>query len=284
MQAAFSARGAFWRAIRPVALAAILAFAAQPGQADSIDDDLEGLAEEDVQSVVEFAMSNVVFFLYHEAGHMLISELGLPVLGREEDAVDMLATLLLLHGETEAADQALVDSVDGWILSSQARIDDGEEEDLSGAHALDEQRAYTMTCLMVGKDADMFQESADDLEVSDDRRAECEGEYRLARDSWFGLLDRHTAAKSNPGQFKIRYLEPEDESLKDYAELLRQAEVLEGLAHVLAAYKLPHKVTIAAGECGEANAFWSPDDRQITLCYEMARYYAVLLANNFREN
>jgi hypothetical protein len=40
----------------------------------------------------EFILGNVVFVLFHEFGHALVSELELPVLGREEDAVDRFAT------------------------------------------------------------------------------------------------------------------------------------------------------------------------------------------------
>ena len=32
----------------------------------------------------EFVVSNSIFILYHEIGHLLISELDIPILGREE--------------------------------------------------------------------------------------------------------------------------------------------------------------------------------------------------------
>ena len=33
---------------------------------------------------------------------------------------------------------------------------------------------------------------------------------------------------------------------------------------------LPENVTFRAAQCGEANAYFSPDDREITYCYELA--------------
>ena len=40
-----------------------------------------------------FAMHDAAFTMYHEVGHLLVGELGLPVLGKEEDAVDSWATI-----------------------------------------------------------------------------------------------------------------------------------------------------------------------------------------------
>ncbi|MFN4169605.1 MAG: DUF4344 domain-containing metallopeptidase, partial [Pannonibacter phragmitetus] len=39
--------------------------------------------------------SNIISTLYHEFGQALVDVLKLPVLGREEDAADALATLLI---------------------------------------------------------------------------------------------------------------------------------------------------------------------------------------------
>ena len=38
------------------------------------------LSEEDRAVAMDFAMHDAVFTLYHEAGHLLVGELGLPVL------------------------------------------------------------------------------------------------------------------------------------------------------------------------------------------------------------
>ncbi|MFY8102162.1 MAG: DUF4344 domain-containing metallopeptidase, partial [Allorhizobium sp.] len=46
----------------------------------------EELTEEQVQEGQQFVINNAIFILFHEAGHMLVSEFNLPVLGREEDA------------------------------------------------------------------------------------------------------------------------------------------------------------------------------------------------------
>src|SRR5262245_5446003 len=48
------------------------------------------------KDVIAFVVGNILFVMSHELGHALISEMGLPVLGKEEDAADAFATLVAL--------------------------------------------------------------------------------------------------------------------------------------------------------------------------------------------
>ena len=53
------------------------------------------------------------------------------------------------------------------------------------------------------------------------------------------------------------------------AAWLQDTRLLEDNAEWLSStYKLPYDVEIAGAECGEENAFYSPDDKWITMCYE----------------
>ena len=69
-----------------LALAALAALA--PSGVSAAD-----LTREQVHEADAFAINNTWFVLYHEMGHMLIDQLGIPVLGREEDAVDNVAAM-----------------------------------------------------------------------------------------------------------------------------------------------------------------------------------------------
>src|ERR1043165_1446401 len=46
----------------------------------------KGKTPQQIKDGVEFVTGNVLFVLGHETAHALISEFGIPVLGREEDA------------------------------------------------------------------------------------------------------------------------------------------------------------------------------------------------------
>ena len=37
--------------------------------------------------------------------------------------------------------------------------------------------------------------------------------------------------------------------------------------------KLPHDISASVETCGEENAYWSPDERKLTLCYEIVQSY-----------
>ncbi|WP_162894777.1 DUF4344 domain-containing metallopeptidase [Rhizobium terrae] len=272
------------RSFLQIVLAGVIALAASNAHASTLEDDLKGLSEEQVEDTVEFAFGNALFFLFHEAGHMLVSEFNLPVLGREEDAVDTLSTLLLLEADDEVFDTALIDSVDGWTFSAEQAEEAEHEQILWDAHGLDRQRAFNMVCLMVGKDPEKFKETADDLELPESRRKECVGEFKKAHDSWFGILKPHLRTDGKKTRFTIAYQTPKSKDLKDYAELTKEAKVLDILAELLSSlYKLEKGIKLTAAECGEPNAYWSPTEREATYCYELMQWHSQAIAKYFRE-
>jgi hypothetical protein len=271
------------RNLLSIALAGLLTLCATHVGATTFEEDLHDLTDEQIDDTVEFSLGNTMFFLLHEAGHMLVSEFDLPVLGREEDAVDTLSTLLLLAAEKDTFNTALIDSVDGWTFSAEASEEAEEEQELWGAHALDRQRAFNMVCLMVGKDAKTFKESADNLEMPKSRREECVGEYQKARDSWFGLLKAHMQSGTKKTKFVINYQNPKSDDLKGYADAAKQAQVLDNLGMLMAnLYALKEGIKLTATECGEPNAYWSAKNREVTYCYELLQWHTQTVANYFR--
>ena len=83
------------------------------------DPRFKGLTEQQRRDRIEFVAGNVLFALVHEVGHMLIAEMGLPVLGREEDAADAFATLTGLKLGDAFSDRVLIASARGWFLSDR---------------------------------------------------------------------------------------------------------------------------------------------------------------------
>lgn len=49
-----------------------------------------------------------------------------------------------------------------------------------------------------------------------------------------------------------------------------QNRMLEGMSEALAQIKWPRQLTLMAVECGQANAFYNPQQHSITICYEFA--------------
>lgn len=241
----------------------------------------QDLSEEDAALAMDFAMHDATFTMYHEIGHMLVGELDLPVLGKEEDAADALATILLLNDdEDEDSYNALIDSADGWyfnaVNSTGSSVDDFSYYD---EHSLDIQRAYAMVCMMVGKDPDAFAQTAEAYELSEDRVEGCAGTYEQANSAWTTLLEPHAIVDEPGAEITVIY-----EEAGDYTELaneLQSREVLERAAALVSnRYVLPGPVTFRAALCGEANAYFMPSESEVVYCYELAEDMFQLYAND----
>jgi hypothetical protein len=227
--------------------------------------------DEERELAMEFAMHDAIFTLYHEAGHLLVGELGLPVLGKEEDAADALAVIMILKYTEDEIERfnTLIDAADGWYFNAENSTGEGID-DLSyyDDHSLDIQRAYAMVCMMVGADPTEFGETADIYEMDQDRQDACAGVYEQAETSWLTVLDPHFATE--PGaEIPITY-----EDSGDYAvieENLKDWEVMENLAELLrTTFALPGPVSLRATQCGQANAYYDPSEHEIIYCYELA--------------
>src|SRR5262245_59789931 len=71
------------------------------------DNRIAKLSAEDAAKLTSFVVGNLFFVVVHELGHAVISQLKLPVLGREEDAADSFATLSMLLIGTELSHSVL---------------------------------------------------------------------------------------------------------------------------------------------------------------------------------
>lgn len=143
--------------------------------------------ETDVEEQELFANDAMLHTLYHELGHALVDQLELPVVGKEEDAVDGLASMLLLEYYEDGASMA-ANAAELFALEGEER---GELEaaDFWDEHSLDEQRYYSTLCHIVGSDSDQYQSLADDIGFSADRIAFCEESYERMVYDWEALLD-----------------------------------------------------------------------------------------------
>jgi hypothetical protein len=57
---------------------------------------IKNLSEEQREKLIEFVAGNMLFVLLHELGHAAMHEMGLPILGREEDQADNFAIINLI--------------------------------------------------------------------------------------------------------------------------------------------------------------------------------------------
>ena len=227
-----------------------------------------------LKATAEFAVGNMLFVLLHEAAHGLISDLGLPVLGREEDAADQFATVTMLEMKTEFTHRTLVNSAKSWLISDRRARDKGEVVTYYDNHGLDLQRAYNIICLMVGSDNDKFEDLADEVNLPEDRQETCVFDYSNAQWSWEQALKPYRRA---PDQERTKYeiIYGKAEGTFDlFEKVARVTGIMERVADRLVdLYVWKRPFTIEMLTCGSPGAKWVGSDHKITLCYELAEEF-----------
>jgi hypothetical protein len=125
--------------------------------------------------------------LLHEVGHVLFSHYDLPLLAREEDAADALASVLLLEYVEDGARIAL-NAAEMFGLESE-EYEWFEQSDFWSEHSLDIQRYYATLCHVYGSDPEN-QVSLINMEygLSEDRAEVCIEEYERIKDGWLSVL------------------------------------------------------------------------------------------------
>lgn len=124
------------------------------------------------------------FMFFHELGHALIDYYGLPVTGKEEDAVDDFSIVVLLDSglANEAASAAQF-----WKkLSDQP----GRMADFADEHSVDAQRFFSILCLVHGSDPQRFKDLVGEGPnlLPQDRAVRCPKEFADKSSTWRRLL------------------------------------------------------------------------------------------------
>jgi DNA-binding XRE family transcriptional regulator len=237
----------------------------------STDSRMKGLSHQQQMDMIEFVVGNMLFVGFHELGHGIIHELGLPVLGKEEDAADSFATIALININTNFSNRVLVQAARGWFLMDRRDRKQGDMLAFYDEHGLDKQRAYQIVCFLVGWNEDRFKELADWVQMPASRQDTCAGDYSNAQFSWNAELKPHLRAPDQPKSKIDVVYEPVAGKLDVFARSFRAIGFLETIAGYAADIVVwPHPISLVMKSCGFANAEWKVEVRQEILCYEMA--------------
>lgn len=138
------------------------------------------------RSIAAATMDAVMHTLFHELAHALIFMHELPIVGKEEDAADSLASVLLIEFFNEGQEIAIsaADLFDFESTDSETF----EEDDFWDEHSLDVQRYYSTLCHVYGSKPEKYAHIAEDADFSEGRAELCIEEYNSLSHSWFTLL------------------------------------------------------------------------------------------------
>ncbi|SEH92671.1 Putative metallopeptidase [Methylobacterium sp. 275MFSha3.1] len=135
--------------------------------------------------------------LVHETGHALFHLLRVPIFGREEDAADQLAALLLLHLAPAQA-RALVGG-SGYFFVTLGRQEAVDRSGFANVHGLSWQRFYSLVCLAYGSDPRRYADIVAKDYLPPERAATCREEYKSAAYAFERLIGPHLRVRLHRG-------------------------------------------------------------------------------------
>lgn len=141
-----------------------------------------GATEEEIGEAI---IGSLGFFLLHEMGHALVNVLDLPITGKEEDAVDDLASLILLAGDGHDLLLAAADSFEAFsagLSGNTAELPFWDE------HSLSPQRSFTIACLVYGSEPQAYAALVGPNMLPAERAVRCESDFHQKWRAWDRLL------------------------------------------------------------------------------------------------
>lgn len=146
---------------------------------------------------LKYLMANLRFLMLHETGHALVDMLDLPSTGREEDAVDQLATTLMLS--LVSADETEGDIAQNLQLASNFFLltDSGNHDMATYAdeHSVGAQRFFNLQCMIYGHDPGKYLRIVTSGRLPEARALRCEDESKQITRNWLRLIEPNIAPK-----------------------------------------------------------------------------------------
>jgi hypothetical protein len=149
----------------------------------------------DPKQLTMAVMSSLMFIFLHELGHGLISVYKLPAVGREEDAADQLAGLVLISTGDSGLDIAMRGAQFFRLLAAS-----GAKTPFFDEHSLDAQRYYNVLCMVYGSNPDRLGSLVGDDKLPASRARRCPQEYSKIYYAWDNLLTPHMQRNRYAGQ------------------------------------------------------------------------------------
>lgn len=213
-----------------------------------------------------FVEANLLETFYHELGHALIDVMGLEVFGPEEFAADFFAAYMLDRMHPDARTKALVGHVArAYRLDSDGGGAEGGTTAMWDVHGRPMQRYYNLACLYYGADPQKHAHALKDFALPEARAQTCEAEYEAVAYAWGGVLE--TLGEDAPGDSIAM-----DWVLDETSPAVRF--IGKEVARLNRIMVLPEPISVSVIPCGEVNAFYDPEPREILMCTEWAEHLA----------
>jgi hypothetical protein len=133
--------------------------------------------------------------ILHEFAHALIAQYNLPVVGKEEDAADAFADVMLIHFFDQGSD-IVISAADLFFIDDK-RTQRVSDEDLWSDHSLDKQRYYDRLCYAYGSNPSRYNAVKRQAGFDERKSERCIFQYHQTKERWLTLLQPTFKHQSN---------------------------------------------------------------------------------------
>ncbi|QYJ22830.1 hypothetical protein KYT87_06230 [Achromobacter sp. ES-001] len=253
----------------------------------------------DTERIVAVYIGLMKSIFMHEFGHALIGELQLPSTGAEEDAVDIYAALQIVEptmypsGSKDVdrmAREAATYAALQWYYSGKLSESRGQAPSAwQDEHTGDLKRFRNMLCIMYGGNPAVFETVAQQTGFEDRTKARCTDEFNKQNRAWRKILAPYTRVgtwtpdgeqpANAPGAPVNVVFEPSKRKIGNLFANNLSAAIGENIKLLGKTYVLPRPVNVVFKDCGKLNAWYSPREGSITMCYELIENIAVMISD-----
>lgn len=146
-----------------------------------------------------------------------------------------------------------------------------------------------MLCIMYGGNPGVFASLVDQVGFEDRTKARCADEFTKQNRAWRRILAPHTRVgtwspdgqqpANAPGAPVNVTFEPSSRRIGNlFANNLSEA-ITNNIKLLGQTYVLPRPVNVVFKDCGKLNAWYSPREGSITMCYELIENIAVMISD-----
>ncbi|MEM7746291.1 MAG: DUF4344 domain-containing metallopeptidase [Pseudomonadota bacterium] len=250
--------------------------------------------------VAQVLLGTTLGVFFHEFGHALIGETGLPATGPEEDVADGFSAFVLSEflSEDAGVPPEEFDFVAGivrysallWYYSGVQKKDAGRNQPWQSEHAPDLKRFRNAFCIIYAANPDIHAGLARDVGLEDRTKERCRFEYAKRKHAWNTILQtvsRNIDGGEYPGLHppdkpggKLHLTFEESQSVvgRRVQELLTATGFMRGVMAEMERYVVwPNDVQVVFRDCEEINAWYDPSARRVTMCYGLVSYFSELI-------
>jgi putative metallopeptidase DUF4344 len=128
------------------------------------------------------------------------------MLGPEEDAADTFAAIALLSVGSEFTHRAMLEAAISLKRAAEREHRTADEPVFFQQHRPNQQRAYSIMCLMFGSNPREFKDLAESAKLPQERQETCTYEFEQADDAWNRVLRPHMRGASSAVRSLLRRL------------------------------------------------------------------------------